>query len=520
MSKKVQFTLDFDDDVEDFLDKNHSGYVDYRIINQALDARGAPRGRKPQYTYNIELLFAGDQYDAHQETFTNLGNLKSTPIIIGGGPAGLFCALRFADYGVKSIIIERGDRAHKRMLHIAKFWRYGEFDQENNVCFGEGGAGLFSDGKLITRIKSPFVQYVMNRFVDFGAPPETAYISNPHLGSNKIRGLINLMTSYLQSKGSEVRYNTRVDELLFEDSESGKKIIGVKLSNGETLYSEHIVLATGHSAKDIYEHLKKSKVAMTQKDFAIGVRIEHPRELIDQIQYGAFKGTDLGAARYRLSYEDPTTKKGTYSFCMCPGGYVLSSGTEKEGIVVNGMSNYARNSRWSNSALVVSVKSGQDFSSDDILSGLKFQHEIEHKAFLKSRDLATGRELPSITVKEFLKGQISGEALPKSSTPSGTVKAELREILPTFVIKHLENALLKFDENLKGFVSSQALLLAPETRTSAPVTILRDKHSFESTNIKGLYPCGEGAGHAGGITSAAVDGVKVAMSILHKEKGI
>lgn len=515
MTKKIQCTLDYLVDLDDYLDKNFKGYADYRVLSQALDARGAGHGKIPRYNYNIELIYPGEKFEAVIEKFTNLGPLKTRPIIIGAGPAGLFCALRLADYGVPAIILERGDRAHKRMLHIAKFWRYGEFNPENNVCYGEGGAGLFSDGKLITRIKSPYVQYVMNRFVDFGAPTDTAYVSNPHLGSNKIRAIINKLTDYLRDKGTDVRYNTRVDKLLMEN----KKIIGVELSNGEKLFSENVILATGHSAKDVYKHLSDLKIPMKQKDFAIGVRIEHPREYIDQIQYGKFAGNELGAARYRLSYEDPTSKKGTYSFCMCPGGYVLSSGTEADGIVVNGMSNYARGSRWSNSALVVSVRAGIDFSGENILAGLDFQHAIEKKAYEASKANASGKELPAETLKEFLAGKLSDIPLPKTSTPSGLVKTPLRQILPQFVTQHLEKALLKFDNNLKGFIFEKALLIAPETRTSAPLTILRDKDSLEADGHKGLYPCGEGAGHAGGITSAAVDGVKVAMSLLKKEKG-
>jgi uncharacterized FAD-dependent dehydrogenase len=516
MTKKIQFTIDYNIDVEDHLEKNYPEMTDYRILNQALDARGANRGKVPRYTYNIEILLAGEHFEAGQETFVNIGPFENPPIIIGAGPGGLFCALRLADFGVPSIVIERGDRAHSRMLHIAKFWRYGVFDTENNVCYGEGGAGLFSDGKLITRIKSPFVQYVMNRFVDFGAPKETAYISNPHLGSNKIRALINKMTDFLRERGSLVRYNTRVDRLVIEDG----AVVGVELNNGEKLYSKYIVLATGHSAKEIYVHLDELGVEMKQKDFAVGVRIEHPRELIDQIQYGDFKGQDLGAARYRLSYEDSFSKKGTYSFCMCPGGYVLSSGTESNGIVVNGMSNYARNSRWSNAALVVSVKAGIDFENSKLLAGLNFQHRIEENAFEASKQNATGKELPAQTLLEFMENKISSNnTLNKTSAPSGLVKTSIREILPTFVTKHLENALLKFDESLKGFISDKAVLIAPETRTSAPVTILRDKVSLESTSHQGLFPCGEGAGHAGGITSAAVDGVKIAMSLIKKEKG-
>ena len=517
MTKKVQVTLDYNQDIDSYLDNEFPDHADYRILNQSLDARGANRGKAPKYTYNIELLEKGEQFEAIREEFAQVGAFNQKPIIIGAGPAGLFCALRLADYGVASIVIERGDRAHARMIHIAKFWRYGVFDPENNVCFGEGGAGLFSDGKLITRIKSPFVQYVMNRFVDFGAPPETAYISNPHLGSNKIRALINKMTEYLSSKGTVVRYNTRVDKFIMESS----KIVGIELNNGEKIYSNSIVLATGHSAKDIYRELANHSVEMKQKDFAVGVRIEHPRELIDQIQYGDFRGIELGAARYRLSYEDSTSKKGTYSFCMCPGGYVLSSGTEADGIVVNGMSNYARNSRWSNAALVVSVKAGLDFSSENLLAGLDFQHAIERKAFEASKQNATGKELPAQSLKEFMENKLilNTDGI-KTSTPSGIVKTSIRDILPGFVTKHLENALLKFDESLKGFVSDKALLIAPETRTSAPVTIIRDRDTLESTSHFGLYPCGEGAGHAGGITSAAVDGVKVAMSLLKKEKGI
>lgn len=404
------------------------------------------------------------------------------------------------------------------MKSIARFWRYGEFDPENNVCFGEGGAGLFSDGKLITRIKSPHVSYVMKRMVDFGAPPETAYVSNPHLGSNKIRLLINKISDSLMAQGCEIHYNTKVTELLYEGNP--EKVVGVKTSDGQTLYSSHVVLATGHSAEDVYRHLSSKNVAMTPKDFAVGVRVEHPRRLIDQLQYGRFATEQLGAARYRLSYHDPSTERGTYSFCMCPGGYVLSSGTDADGIVVNGMSNYARNSPWSNAALVVSIKAGRDFDDGHVLQGLEFQKEIEKRAFRASVERASGKELPSQSLKDFLEGGTKERKLPKSSTPSGTVWGPLREILPDQVTRQLEVALQQFDHKMQGFVTDQALLLAPETRTSAPVTMTRDKEGLFSTGHSGLYPCGEGAGHAGGITSAAVDGVKVAMSILKSEKDL
>ncbi|MCR9204728.1 MAG: hypothetical protein NXH75_09135, partial [Halobacteriovoraceae bacterium] len=423
-----------------------------------------------------------------------------------------FCALRFAEYGVPTIILERGDEAHKRMIHISKYWRKGQLDDNNNVCFGEGGAGLFSDGKLITRIKSPFVQYVMDKFVSFGAPPETAWVSNPHLGSNKIRQLIGKMSSSLVDRGHKIRYNSKVNELLFNDDKT--QVIGVRLEGGVELFSDYVILDTGHSAREMYHHLKDVEVAMKPKDFAVGVRIEHPRELIDKIQHGDFAGPELGAARYRLSWEDSETLKGSYSFCMCPGGYVLSSGTDGDGIVVNGMSNYARNSRWSNAALVVSVKAGEDFDDKDVLGGLDFQYSIEKKAFEYSLKEATGKEVPSQPLSDFLNHKMP-EDLPKTSCPSGLVKANLHEILPKFVCDHLEKALQVFERRMKGFSTDQrALLIAPETRTSAPVTILRDRETLLSSSHKGLYPCGEGAGYAGGITSAAVDGIRVCEEIL------
>lgn len=514
MAKKYQFQLPFDVELETYVKKTYPEIREYRTISKSLDARGAPRGKKPIYHYILDALVSPDDEFPRPETFPKLKALAKKPIIIGAGPGGLFCAVRLAEYGIPSIVLERGDEASKRMLHIAKFWRYGELDPETNVCYGEGGAGLFSDGKLITRIKSNLVQYVMDKFVDFGAPPETAYVSNPHLGSNKIRTIINHISDWLRKQGTEVRCNTKVTELLTE----GNKVIGVKLSTGESLYSDHVVLATGHSAQDLYHHLEKINVAMKPKDFAIGVRVEHPRRYIDSLQHGSFcEAPEMGSARYRLSWHDKWSDRGVYSFCMCPGGYVLSSGTEKDGIVVNGMSNYARNSPWSNAALVVSVKAERDLADKSLMAGLNFQHEIEQKAYALSKQYATGRELPAMTIREFIEGKLNDRPLPTSSSPSGIFKADIRQIFPDFVVQHLKNGLKEFDRDLPGFIYEQGLLIAPETRTSAPLTILRDKTTLLSASHQGLYPCGEGAGYAGGITSAAVDGVKCALSILSHE---
>jgi uncharacterized protein len=514
MTKKYQFELPFDQDLESYVSKNFPEIRDYRTISKSLDARGAPRGKKPLYHYILEALTSESDRYASPETFPQLPPLKSRPIIIGAGPGGLFCAVRLAEYGIPSLILERGEGAQKRMLHIAKFWRYGELDPETNVCYGEGGAGLYSDGKLITRIKSNLVSYVMEKFVAFGAPPETAYESNPHLGSNKIRAIINQISNWLREKNCEIRYNTRVEKILTQDS----KAIGVELSNGEKIFSDHIVLATGHSAQDLYKHLVEIKVAVKPKDFAVGVRVEHSRRYIDSLQHGKFaESKDMGSARYRLSWHDKWTDHGVYSFCMCPGGYVLSSGTEENGIVVNGMSNYARNSPWSNAALVVSVKAEQDLEDKDLMAGMRFQHEIEQKAFALSKEHASGRELPAMTIKEFMTGKLTDKPLPKTSSPSGIFKADIRQIFPAFIVEHLKKGLTEFDRDLPGFIHDEALLIAPETRTSAPLTILRDKNTLISQSHQGLYPCGEGAGYAGGITSAAVDGVKIALSILTQE---
>jgi uncharacterized protein len=515
MPKRIEFTLAFDEEVESYLRQKFKPLRPYRVVSQSLDARGAPRGKKPTYHYIVDILESDKDEFSKPEILPRFSPLKNKPIIIGAGPAGLFCAIRLAEHGIPSLIFERGAGADKRMLSIARFWRYGELDEDTNVCYGEGGAGLFSDGKLITRVKSDLVKYVMEKFVDFGAPAETAYISNPHLGSNKIRTIITKISDWLKSQGSEVVYHKKVASLLYE----GKKVIGVELQDGEKVYSDHVVLATGHSASEMYQHLVENKVAMKRKDFAVGVRVEHSRKYLDQIQYGEFCSTGkLGSARYRVSYHDHQVDRGVYSFCMCPGGYVLSSGTEKKSLVVNGMSNYARNSPWSNAALVVSIKADKDLESDDLLAGLHFQHQIEEKAYKLSSELATGRELPAMSMKDFFKEKLSSHPLPKTSSPSLVVKADIRKIFPDFVVSELKNGLQHFDQMIPGFIHDEALLIAPETRTSAPLTVLRDKKTFISESHASLYPCGEGAGYAGGITSAAVDGVKVALSILKQEK--
>lgn len=515
--KILSFSLKLGQDLDAYIKKHYPWVRDYRVISESLDARHANKGRAPLFLYQIEALEQDQKFPEERTDFPHVSHAKSErPIIIGMGPAGLFAALRLVEYGLRPIVLERGGPAGSRMLKIARYWRYGELDENNNVCFGEGGAGLFSDGKLITRIKSEHIKYVMKRFVDFGAPAETAYTSNPHLGSNKIRGIISHITRYLCEKGVDLRYHAQVTELIFDGK---KQVRGVKLKNGEDILGQQVILAIGHSADEFYQHLDEQGVALAQKDFAVGCRIEHPREYLDRLQYGDFCGNlQLGASRYRLSSHDRESGRGTYSFCMCPGGIVLSSGTHPDGLVVNGMSNYSRNSPWSNAAIVVSVKSPGDFQTsgkNQVMAGLQFQRQIEQRALQVSKSLATGKEIPAMTVGEFFSGKLNQRPLPNSSNPSKNIKASFDEIFPSFILEHLKNGLEDFDRQLKGFAYENALLMAPETRTSSPLTILRDREQMQSLSHPGLYPCGEGAGYAGGITSAAVDGIKCAEAIIH-----
>ena len=512
MSKRIQVTIPFDQSLEQTLKTDHPNIRDFRLISRSLDARGAPKGRKPRFVYQLDVVYDSEVFKNTKEEFSEKTLLGKSPLIVGAGPAGIFCALRLLDYGIKSTIIERGAPANQRMKHIARHWRYGEFDKDNNVCFGEGGAGLFSDGKLITRVKSPFIKYVMQRLVDFGAPEEIAYESNPHLGSNKIRGLISKITDYLKNNGCEIHYQKQMSELLV-DSENN--VYGIKCSDGSTLKSEKVILAVGHSAHEIYTHFEKIGVSMSPKDFAVGVRVEHSRQLMDKLQFGDYAGaSELGTARYRLSWHDTSNDLGTYSFCMCPGGYVLSSGTNADGIVVNGMSNYARNSRWSNSALVVTVKN--NFSKANILGGLEFQKNIEKNAYLLSKKNASGKEIPAQTIGQFLSGKQSETKGIKHSCPSGIFNQNLDDLLPDTISTQLKKALSVFNTQIQGFCDADGLLMAPETRTSAPVKINRDKKTLMSDSHHGLFPCGEGAGFAGGITSAGIDGINVAESIINQ----
>lgn len=494
-----------DEDIKEKLELLSPNFSDYRILKKSVDAR---QRHNPHFVYSFEVSGPGEKLTGVEFHIEKLQQkVTSKPIIIGSGPAGLFAALRLVERGIPCLLFERGSVAEKRIMGINKFWRYGELDPRNNVCYGEGGAGLYSDGKLITRIKSEHIPYVMNRLVQFGAPAEIEFLSNPHVGSDKIRRVIPKMREFLRAHGCEFYHDTQIVDFISEN----KAFTGVITEHGEKFYSDYIVLATGHSAEDIFHALKKHEVFMEAKSYALGLRIEHPQTAINKIQYrDYFDHPKLGSANYKLTYHDHASNTGVYSFCMCPGGFVLSAGTEADGLVCNGMSNFNRNSKWANSAVVVTIEAGKDTTSD-IWGGMDLRRDIETKAFKAVRARGGTRQLPAQKIKDFLKNK-TGETIAGSS-PSGTIGVNLRDLLPKKVNEFLVKGLENFETKMKGYIIDDAQFYGVETRTSCPIRVTRHEDSLESVSHNNLYPTGEGAGYAGGITSAACDGIDVADKI-------
>lgn len=499
--------LSLDTDLEDKLKELVPDYSSYRILRQSVDARR--RQAEPQLVYSVEVAEANETLDRPHWDFEKINAGEIKPIIIGTGPAGLFCALRLVERGVPCRLFERGSAAEARMKGINQFWRYGKLDRRNNVCFGEGGAGLYSDGKLITRIKSPHIPYVLRRLVDFGAPAEIEFLANPHVGSDRLRRVIPKLRQFLIASGCEIHFDTQVTEIKTQNGQ----ITGVKTEHGQDFNSPMVVVATGHSAEDMLYHLNDIGVALEGKSYALGLRIEHPQSEINKIQYRDYaEHPKLGAANYKLAHHDKKQDVGVYSFCMCPGGYVLSSGTEEDGIVCNGMSNYRRNSAWANSAIVVSINHDKLFKQN-LFGGLEFRRSLERQA--KTMVVAAGgtKQLPAQRLQDFIDGRASKDLLTTSS-PSGAISARLDQLLPGYLRQQMVEGLQEFHKNMKGFISPQAQLFAVESRTSCPIRVPRDPETLQSISHVGLYPAGEGAGYAGGITSAACDGVRIAESIV------
>ena len=510
MSKILKdLKLPIDQELKEHLSWLMPNHGEYRILRQSVDAR---KKHSPHFVYTVEVAEKDEILKLEKFELPKVNKLPANfqkPIIVGSGPAGLFAALRLVERGIPCKLFERGSQSAERIKGINRFWRYGELDTRNNVCYGEGGAGLYSDGKLITRIKSEHIPYVLNRLVQFGAPAEIQWLSNPHVGSDKIRRVIPKMREFLISHGCEIFYDSQVTKLIYGD----KCIKGVITEQGNTHSSDHVILATGHSAEDMLNHLIESNVFVEGKSFAMGLRIEHPQKQINHIQYRQFADhPKLGSANYKLAHHDDKTGIGVYSFCMCPGGYVLSSGTEKDALVCNGMSNFNRNSPFANAAIVVSIQHDKLFGHDN-MGGMKMRRELEVRAFQSVKNAGGTKELPVQSLNSFLK-KSDRNIVNTTSSPSGIKTVRLDQILPDFMHSKIKEGLEKFNLSMKGFISEEAKLYGVESRTSCPLRVTRDEDSLQSVSHSGLFPCGEGAGYAGGITSAACDGIKCADKIV------
>lgn len=434
------------------------------------------------------------------------------PVVVGFGPAGIFAALTLARSGLKPLVIERGRDVDARTRDVNTFFTTKVLDETSNVQFGEGGAGTFSDGKLTTGIKNTLCRKVFLEFHAHGAPEEILYSGKPHIGTDKLAGVVKNMREEIISLGGEVLFEAKLTDLIIYNG-SVQGITYEKNGKSYDFETDTAIIAIGHSARDTVKMLYGKGIQMMQKPFSVGARIEHPRELIDKAQYGAFAGHKaLGAADYKLACHGEH-ERGAYTFCMCPGGTVVAATSEKGGVVVNGMSEWARDGRNSNSALLVNVYP-EDFPSEHVLSGFELQKQMEQKAFI----LGGGDySAPCQLVGDFLKGEKSTKlSFVDPTCPTGVTPSDIRQVLPKKVTDTMADAIVQMDKKLKGFALPDAVLTAPETRSSSPVRILRD--DIYQTNVRGLYPCGEGAGYAGGIVSAAVDGIKCAHAVLGDER--
>ena len=434
--------------------------------------------------------------------------LKSQPIIVGFGPAGIFAALILAQSGFKPIVLERGKPVRERTKDTWALWRCGKLNPESNVQYGEGGAGTFSDGKLYSQIKDPkfYGRKVIAEFIKAGAPPEISYVSHPHIGTFRLVGVVEQMRETIKSLGGEIRFESKVEKIEIENHQ----VQGVTLASGEFIATNHLILAVGHSARDTFEMIHKQGVYIEAKPFSIGFRIEHPQSLIDHARYGNHaQHPVLGAADYKLVHH-ASNGRSVYSFCMCPGGTVVAAASEPNCVVTNGMSQYSRNERNANAGIVVGITPEVDFP-DGALAGMTLQRKLEGQAYILGGNTYAA---PGQLVGDFLANKASTKfgAVTPSYTP-GVTLTNLDSALPEFAISAMREAIPEFAKQVKGFDYADAVLTGVETRTSSPIRIKRDDETLQSINTKGLYPCGEGAGYAGGILSAGVDGIRVAEAV-------
>jgi len=483
------------------------------ILRRSLDAR---RKNRVVYRYRVCVEVSDDEagrllvmpdiaeYRA-PETLSKARPARDLSVlVVGAGPAGLFGALRLAGAGADVTIVERGRGVEERMEDIGALERDGVLNPESNVLFGEGGAEAYSDGKLTTRIRKPEIEYFLRSLIEFGAPPEIAYETRPHLGTDRLRAMLENMRSRLTERGVRILFRVKAVDLVV----SSGMVRGIVTSDGNEITADAVLLATGHSARDVYGMLHRRGVALEQKGFAVGTRVEHPSELVNFMQYGrAALRHNLPPADYFLAYNDPASGLGVYTFCMCPGGEVVNSSSEHGALCVNGMSYSARDGAFSNAAVVVTVKPERLAAGP--LAGVDFQRMIEERAFVLGGGNFTA---PAQTVESFLGGR-AAETLPAVSYRRGAAPAMLAHAFPEWIAEALKQGLAFFNTKMKGFTGPEGVLIGAETRTSSPVRILRGD-DMQAPGLQGLFPAGEGAGYAGGIVSSAVDGIRAADAIL------
>ena len=494
-----------------------------RVLRRSIDAR--------QRTIFVNLtirVFVNEQPPADEYVSREYGNVENCPpvVVVGAGPAGLFAALKLIELRMRPIVVERGKDVRTRKLDVAAISREHKVNPESNYCFGEGGAGAYSDGKLYTRSKKRGnIEGILNVFCQHGASTSILSDAHPHIGTDKLPRVIENMRNRIIECGGEVRFETRMEEILV----AGGKVAGVRTDKGEIL-AEAVILATGHSARDVYRSLHDSNISIEAKGIAVGVRLEHPSELIDRIQYHnpAGRGKYLPAAEY--SYTAQVEERGVYSFCMCPGGVVIPSATAENQLLVNGMSPSNRGGRWSNSGMVVQINSddlahpdlqidcegGLDVAPDSPLRVMAFQETLERLCWIMGNRRQTA---PAQRMADFVKGKLSYD-LPSSTYAPGLLSSPMHFWMPRFISSRLRRGFEIFGKSSRGFLTNEATVIGVETRTSAPVRIVRNNDTLQHVTLAGLFPCGEGAGYAGGIVSAAVDGERCAEAAVAYCKGI